>query len=114
MKNRIIKKSLPVELTPDEVVSFAKKLAETSKDLTGANDRKKEVTADLNAKIKSIEAHVNLLVRIVSDEEEYRDIDCKWIANPDDKTKSLCRTDTMEVLETGDITNDDRQSGLFE
>lgn len=99
-------------LTDQELIEKSKELAKANEDLETAEDRKKDLMADITATIKKHEANIGQLARIVSQGKEYREIKCEWEINYTRGIKTLYRQDTGEIVKTGTVTQKDRQAPL--
>lgn len=108
----IITKTLLVKLTEKELLEFSDKLASLNQDLTQTDLEKKEISADYSAKEKSLQSNIASTSRIIVNKEEYRKIDCQWVFNNKKNIKNLKRLDTNEIIDTKDITDEDRQGKL--
>ena len=103
---------LPCILSEKELIEKSRELARAKEDLASAEDRKKDVMADITAQIKKHEANIGLLARIVSQGKEYRQVKCELIRNFTKGFKSHTRLDTGEVLKSIPIETKERQSTL--
>lgn len=99
-------------LSEKELVGKARELAKANEDLESAEDKKKDLMADITAQIKRHEANIGVLSRIVSQGKEYRDVPCEWTFNYTKGRKSLMRLDTLDIIKSLEIDQKDRQAPL--
>ncbi len=99
-------------LSEKELIEKSKELAKHNEDLAGAEDRKKDLMADITAQIKKHEANIGVLARIVSQGKEYRNVPCEWRKNFTTGRKTLIRLDTYDVIKDMEIDDNERQSPL--
>lgn len=101
---------LRVDYTPDELATKAQDLAAKIQELGRVENHKKNITSDLGAKIKTLEAEVSTLTGQVSSKGEYRSIRCEWHMNtPRRGRKTLYRTDTLAVVREEEMIDNDCQ-----
>ena len=102
--------SVKVTLTREEVMSYAMKLAQATKDLEELEARKASVVAEIKSLMSREEANVQMFSSRVRDGYEYREMACVWIVDdPDPRkpfpdAKQLIRKDTGEVVKSVGMT----------
>jgi hypothetical protein len=118
------KRTLFVVLNPKEKEQASKQLAETVPAIRRLEDDAKASAAMWKAKLQAKEAEQSQLSNLVTEGREERPVECRWVyecSGFDSQTgehiwhpekKTLIRSDTSEVIETRDITNDERQMAL--
>jgi hypothetical protein len=100
----VTRENLICKLTEKEILVFAKRSAQASKELADLEVQKKQITDDIKAKMSLHEAEVQICGSRVRDGYEYRMIECHWILDPIPKgsklpdSKSLIRDDTGELV----------------
>ena len=105
--------SLPVKLTQEEIIEFAKSLAKTTNELRDCEARKMEVTSQFAADLKKLKATTDSISIKISNGYEYREVECSWDFDYKGDTKTLYRKDTGETVRTTQLTIEDRQGKLL-
>lgn len=104
---------LRVEYTRDEIVGLARKLAESTAELSRAEEDKKAVTAQLKAICDSISASISELTGKINSGFEYRVTPCEVrYDDPKPNLKSTVRLDTGDVVNVEPMTLSERQAEL--
>lgn len=103
---------LACTLSDIELIEKSKELARATEELQAAEDRKKDLMADITAQVKKHEASIGALARIVSQGREYRNVPCEMITNFTSGIKTIVRLDTLETIKTMVIDQKDRQETL--
>ena len=108
---------LPCKFSQEEIIEMSQEQARTYQDLQEFENRKKEVMADLTADIKKREAALGLLARKINSGYEYRNVDCEWILDFWNMTKTLTRLDLetdfgVHVVRTAPLSSADQQASL--
>ncbi len=106
------KRNIAVKLTGSELLHAGKALAKSNSDITDFENKKKEAVADFGTKINRAKAEGEVAARLVSTEEEYRDVECDVVIDIDRNRKTIIRPDTGEIVEEQKLTNDDLQYEL--
>ncbi len=109
VKTKPFKKQLPVKLTSKELYSFARELAQETAALMENELKKGEEAARFGAIGKKHKLTIGVLSRLISTEEEYREIDCHFAIDFKTDKKELVRKDTGQIIETTKVTDVDRQ-----
>lgn len=99
-------------LTRDEVHAYGQELARANASKDEAEERKKEVDAQLKAEIESHSTRALNLARKINNGYEYRDVECRLDFDYKKNSVAIVRLDTMETIETRAMTDDERQLGL--
>lgn len=93
-KTAFEQRSLRYDFTAKEIHELSLQLAKKNKEVQQLEDEKKTVTSQLQARINSAKADVNVLSNQVSDGWEYRDIECEVIYHkPTQGKKTIIRRD---------------------
>ena len=100
-------------LSEKELIEKGKELAAANEELAQAENRKKDLMADITAQIKKHEANIGALSRIVSQGKEYRNVACEWEINYTKGTKVQTRLDTYEVIKNNLLEQCERQEKLI-
>jgi hypothetical protein len=100
---------LPVKLTAEEIDGLGRKLGDHEHELRELERAKKSANAnfkqDIDAKKEQIlEVSTQVRTGLID-----REIECIWEANYSRGIKELRRTDTMAVIETESLTDEERQ-----
>jgi hypothetical protein len=119
------KRSLLVDLKPEELANASRDLAETVPHIASLESAAKASAAQHKSGIQAAECEQRRLSYIVSSKREERLVDCEWLyetSGIDSQTKkpiyhpekkTLIRTDTGAVVAVLDIQNDERQLSLL-
>lgn len=106
-------KNLKCMLTPDETRTYGMELARANASKDEAEERKKEVDAQLKAEIESHSTRALNLARKINNGYEYRDVKCSMAFDWEANSVTVTRTDTDEVIELRAMTEDERQTTLL-
>lgn len=111
---KIVKMSeeLSCDLTPLEWNNHAQELSDAQKAVEEQEERKKSVTADLNADLKTAKLKLSKLARVVSTHRELRDVTVEVVYNYEEGVVTKLRTDTQEEVSRREMTDNERQSEL--
>ena len=105
-------RNLKCVLTPDEVRTYGMELARANANKDEAEERKKEVDAQLKADIESHSTRALNLARKINNGYEYRDVKCFVEFDYLKNTASVIRLDLNELVETRAMTDDEHQTSL--
>jgi hypothetical protein len=105
--------NLTCDLTQEEWESRAKELSQAHRQTEATKERKKSVTAELNAELKVAEANETRLANIVATRTEQRDVTVEIEYNYANTTVTKRRTDTSETIGKREMTTDERQGTMF-
>lgn len=106
----VTRESLRCVLTEREIVLYAKRSAQASKELGDLEKQKKQVNDDIKAQMSAREAEVQVCGSRVRDGYEFRQIECHWILDPAPfgqklpDSRTLIRDDTGDVVRTVRLT----------
>ncbi|MBT4401557.1 MAG: hypothetical protein HN590_16105 [Calditrichaeota bacterium] len=103
-------RSLRVELTREEVETASNDLANHLDELERLEDEKKSVMDGFKAKISAIEANIRVKKNMVRDKYDYRQVDVEICFDYLTKSVFTTRVDTLETIETRDMTDSERQT----
>lgn len=96
--------------SPDERLERGRQLADEYQSLDSTNNDLDRIKKDFKARIEAHESRICNLAEQVRSGYELRETVCYWEFNqPVDGKKQLRRSDTMEVIETADMTEADKQ-----
>lgn len=107
------KQFLSIKLTKNEVVDRQVKLAKAQKKLDAALDEKKELNAELNARIKNLRAEMSVLARAALNGIEDREVKTEHRYYDDNGIVQTVRLDNGELVESRKQTEDDMQHEMF-
>jgi len=97
-----------VALSEPELLSISKELGEGVQKLNELEEEKKQITKECANKVLAQEFVVNQLAKISATGKDERPVECQWeYHNPEDGQKSLRRLDTMDIVETRNMTDRD-------
>lgn len=105
-------RNLKCQLTPQEVHDYGVRLARANSSKEEAEERKKEVDAQLKAEIESHSTKALNLARKINNGYEYREVECAILHDFKANTVSIRRVDTNELVETRALSAEERQTGL--
>lgn len=110
------KETLLVEdpLTETELRDSAEKLSELIGNAEELEDEKKQTVADLNLKIKEIEAEASDLAQVVRQGYQVRPVECEIVYDYPRKVKRYYRIDNQDLVETRNLSAAELQGNLFE
>lgn len=103
---------LSCELNQVEWQNRAQDLADAQKAAEETEERKKSITADLNADLKTAKLKVSKLARVVANRRELREVTVEVKYDYDLGVVTKTRTDTNEEISRRDMTTEERQSEL--
>jgi hypothetical protein len=96
--------------TPDERLERGRQLADEYQTLDTTNQDLDRIKKDFKARIETHETRISTLAEQVRSGYELRETLCSWeYHQPVDGKKQLRRSDTMEIIETTDMTEADKQ-----
>lgn len=93
-------RDLQVKLTEEEMKTLAGDIVESQENLTASEERKKDVGSQLTAEVNAAKAKVQALTRKYRNGYEYRPVECYEKDDPEERTVSVYRSDTGEIVET--------------
>lgn len=114
MKTKIVKRSLPVKLTPKEREEYAVSNSNLIVQVERLNDEKKSVASNYAAKIKTLNAQITKLSQAVSSGQEIRDVECEEHIDRESGFITLARTDTGEIIMRRSVFGEDAQTSMDE
>lgn len=110
--NGIFRNELECNLTDKEVATYSGELARLTQEQSELEDRKKEVSANYKARIDACISQMRVIARKVSTRKEMRDVDVRWNFDFMANCKVLERLDTLEIIDTRALTENERQMCL--
>jgi hypothetical protein len=105
-------RNLKCTLTPDETRIYGQDLAKENASRDEAEERKKEIDAQLKAEIESHSTKALSLARKINNGYEYRDVKCEIIHDYREGTVTTTRLDTKENVEHRVMTAEERQTKM--
>lgn len=112
MDIRTLTRSCKVLLRDSEILESAGKIGRQTQLLAEARERKKEVTAQLNADVEVHRTEVDRLGTLLANGYEYRPVECVESRDFESATIRITRTDTGEIVEDRPMTPAERQREL--
>ena len=100
---------LPVDLTSEELLDRARRLAECEERLREESDRQDQVKKELKSRESAIVADRSRLAAVVRTRQEPRDVECEVRENYVRNVRTVTRLDSGEVLEECPLTLEERQ-----
>jgi hypothetical protein len=110
---KTFKDYLECDLTAAELAERSKQAADTQLKLRETETEKKRIDQKLGSEIKLLQQEVDRLATIVSKGKERRDVECTSEIDWNSFRIRYIRLDTGEVYRERDLTEDERQSNLF-
>jgi ElaB/YqjD/DUF883 family membrane-anchored ribosome-binding protein len=111
---QLIKESLPVMLTDGEVLAHADRAARLQSEYNDRDEALKAHSKAAKAELETIESERNAALRKVRERREFRQVDVEVSYGFAENTVKYTRRDTGEVYHERAMTNDERQTQLFE
>lgn len=108
----MITDTLPVKLTDREVMDRGAELAATFDEIATEALQFKEFAASAKARVKSLEAKVDRLVKAIRRREEDREVELLEISDWDSRRVSIRRADTGEEVSSRAMTEEELQKPL--
>lgn len=107
------KRSLKCTFTEKEITQLGRELAEATTRATQLDAEKKQVVKEFDAKIAQADSEINLCTTKIQSGYEYRTIDCtETFSEPNEHFKTVRRLDLDEIVETRELTSDEKQRVL--
>jgi len=113
MRIKKTKEYLKCEFTEKEILDFGGELARKHSEINELEDQKKRIVSDLKAKSEAADAEASILARKIQNKNEYRDVECQEVYNYVDKSVTIVRLDTGEIVKTRPMREDEKQELLF-
>ena len=113
MRSNKVEKCLRYEFSQSEILELGKTLAEANSKLARIEQDKKRVTADFGSQISNQQSLIQTVSQNISSGYEMRQIICHVVYNhPAQGRKTIVRTDTEEIVEIVEMTDDELQEQL--
>ena len=109
MKPIFVNRSVKHVLTPEELDASGKALAKSTAALKYTEEEKKAITADFSSKISQLEAEISIFADRVNNGHCYQTMKCQVEFDWKEGKKHVIHPETGEVLESAEITEDERQ-----
>lgn len=110
-----ITKTLPCELTEEEILETGHALAENVKDLNDLEEEKKEVVKKYQDRINTLDTQQRRLALAVQTGKEDREVECEWLWHtPTKGRKTLVRLDINETVRIDEMDSRDLQEAANE
>ncbi len=106
-------RSLPVKLNNEELMAKGQELAAKAGEISEAKDDLKSVGKTMKDQIALMEKELDVLVRIVRQKMEYREVECVEVRDNIRMVIQIWRCDTNEIVETRPMTQVERQLSMF-
>ena len=104
---------LRYRFTPEEHLQNAQFLAEKLDQVSEMKADHDDVKADLKEQEKKVEAEIGRFTRLVRDQFEMRDVQCRWdFGRPSNNQKTLIRLDTNDDVRVEILLDHERQEML--
>ena len=110
LKRNEVTRQCRYNFTSDERLEKGRNLADVYQELDTTNGDLERIKKDFKSRIEAHEARIATLAEQVRSGYELRETVCFWEYNqPTEGKKQLRRSDTMEIIETSDMTEADKQ-----
>lgn len=103
------KRTLPVRLNDDELLEQARKMAEASEAAEAAEQARKQVTTQYKAEEEEARGKEKAARTLMRNGYEYRPVDITVTKDWDEKTVTIRRDDTGEIVEFREMNNSELQ-----
>lgn len=100
---------LDCNLTKDERLEFADKLAKVNQDIIAEEARQVSIKQEIKAKLTELQARRELLAVIVQRKSETREIEVEAVLDYEKEECRWTRIDTGEVINRRPMNDDERQ-----
>ena len=107
-----VTRELSCVLNESELLAYSLNQSRLLTDKHELEEKKKEVAAEYASKIKSLDANINVLTRKIITRSEMRDVNCEMTMRWQTGKKDTVRLDTMELINTEDIRESERQQRM--
>lgn len=108
----MLRRSVEVPLSDDDMVKLAQQAADVANSLAEAVAHKKETMAELNGAIKERKARVDEILEDIRRGTRTEEHEFDWRIDPDTGKAQLIDLQTSEVVEERDATDDEKQLPL--
>ena len=104
---------LPCKLTKLELESASKDLVEEIHNRDVVEEERKVTATEFKDKLKAHDLEVSRLAKLIRAEEEVRPVDVDVRRNNEKGIMEFIRTDTGEVVDTREMTDEEQNTDLF-
>jgi hypothetical protein len=109
MKKNFSVERLPCVMTKDERLEDAERLASTRRQIHTIQSAHEEVVSSFKARMKQYESEFDSLCEELRTGEKFKDIKVEAKVNEKLVKMEFFRTDTLEMIRTRDLTDEERQ-----
>lgn len=114
MKKFVETKTLRVKLTTEEIIQAGDDLAESLGETAALEDELDGLKKHFKGRLTEIENKITQQRNKVHDKWEYRKVDCVEVRNNTTGSVISIRMDTEEVIDSRNMTADERQGHLWD
>lgn len=111
-KKHCIYKSLPCDLTREELATYSEELAKVTARQAEIENEKKEVLSDFTAKLNKCVSDARMFARKITTRKEDREVECNLEFDYKSRNVFTVRTDTFTTIDQRKMTDDERQERL--
>lgn len=108
----VIHRDVQVPLAPEFLSEKRVQLATLYQNILDVEDAKSAAVSDFNAQIKSIDAQMQEIARVLKLPYTHEKVDCEWRILEAENARGLYRLDTGEMIEKQPLTAEDRAAEL--
>lgn len=105
--------TLPVPLTPEELIIKGNELSIQVQELADVELRKKTAMSGFKDEIDATSERIEKLAKIVREKKEHREVELTERRNEERMTMDTIRLDTGEVVHYRELKGHERNLGLF-
>ena len=106
-------RSLQCTLTPEELMTCARQMADAENEIQHLNAEKENFVAQFKSKLSQAEGVVSGKASMIRCGYEFRNVDCEQVKDFDKGTVTVFRLDAgRAVVESRSMTEDEKQMGL--
>lgn len=106
-------RTLPVKLDDSDILEMADRASSLFKEAGRLAYEAKQAAAKSKEEVQDLKGEYAKLQGYIYNREEPRKTDCQWFINKNIKRRVLRRLDTMEVVTTRELEEEDLQMDLF-
>ena len=112
--SKVITRHLPCQLSDEERLAYADKLADATNAIEIAKDNMKSMQKQMQTELTEVTARRDKINRIVASKTEYRDIDVEIEKNYETGRVRQVRIDTGEIIVDRPMTQKEKQASLLD
>ena len=111
-KKEPFEQCLKCVLNDEELLTIGSQLADEQKKLESYENELTEVRSSFKSRTDASKSNINRYSNMITSKSEYRTVKCEKIFDYKDGTVKSVRIDTDEILETREMTDEEKQMSL--